>query len=54
MALGADGYITKPFSEREILDAIAARVRRHNRSGTASPSCSTNAAPSSAPSGPAS
>jgi signal transduction histidine kinase len=28
MALGADDYITKPFTEREILDAIAARVRR--------------------------
>ncbi len=28
MALGADDYITKPFSEREILDAIEARVRR--------------------------
>lgn len=28
MALGADDYITKPFTEREILDAIAARVTR--------------------------
>lgn len=28
MALGADDYITKPFTEREIIDAIAARVRR--------------------------
>ncbi len=28
MALGADDYITKPFTEREILDAIASRVRR--------------------------
>lgn len=28
MALGADDYITKPFTEREILDAIEARVRR--------------------------
>lgn len=28
MTLGADDYITKPFTEREILDAIAARVRR--------------------------
>ena len=28
MALGADDYITKPFTERDILDAIAARVRR--------------------------
>ncbi len=28
MALGADDYITKPFSEREILEAIAARVLR--------------------------
>lgn len=28
MALGADDYITKPFTEKDILDAIAARVRR--------------------------
>lgn len=28
MALGADDYITKPFTERDIVDAIAARVRR--------------------------
>jgi two-component system, sensor histidine kinase and response regulator len=28
MALGADDYITKPFTEKEILDAIQARVRR--------------------------
>jgi len=31
MALGADDYITKPFTEREILDAIAARVGRQRR-----------------------
>ncbi len=29
MALGADDYITKPFSERDILDAIGARTKRH-------------------------
>lgn len=29
MASGADDYITKPFSERDILDAIAARTKRH-------------------------
>jgi len=28
MARGADDYITKPFSERDIVDAIAARTRR--------------------------
>ncbi len=28
MSLGADDYITKPFTERDIVDAIAARVRR--------------------------
>jgi two-component system sensor histidine kinase/response regulator len=28
MSIGADDYITKPFSERDILDAIAARLRR--------------------------
>ena len=28
MALGADDYITKPFTEREILDAIDARITR--------------------------
>ncbi len=28
MALGADDYITKPFSEKDILDAIAARTQR--------------------------
>lgn len=28
MALGADDYITKPFTEREILEAIEARTRR--------------------------
>ncbi len=28
MALGADDYITKPFTERELLDAISARVGR--------------------------
>lgn len=30
MALGADDYITKPFNERDVLDAIAARVRRQS------------------------
>ncbi|MDD3180361.1 MAG: response regulator [Opitutaceae bacterium] len=29
MALGADDYITKPFTMRDILDAIAARMHRH-------------------------
>ena len=29
MTLGADDYITKPFSEQEILDAITSRTRRH-------------------------
>jgi two-component system, sensor histidine kinase and response regulator len=29
MMLGADDYITKPFTERDILDAIAARTKRH-------------------------
>jgi len=29
MGLGADDYITKPFTERDILDAIAARTQRH-------------------------
>jgi two-component system sensor histidine kinase/response regulator len=28
MALGADDYLTKPFSEKDILDVIAARTRR--------------------------
>jgi len=28
MALGADDYITKPFTERDIMEAISARVRR--------------------------
>ena len=28
MALGADDYITKPFTERDIVEAIAARFRR--------------------------
>lgn len=28
MALGADDYITKPFTEKEIVEAIAARTRR--------------------------
>ncbi|MFA6961633.1 MAG: response regulator [Opitutaceae bacterium] len=28
MAMGADDYITKPFTERDILDAIEARVKR--------------------------
>ncbi len=28
MALGADDYITKPFTERDIVDAIAARIHR--------------------------
>jgi two-component system sensor histidine kinase/response regulator len=32
MSLGADDYITKPFSEKEILDAIAARLRRQQPS----------------------
>jgi signal transduction histidine kinase len=30
MTLGADDYITKPFRTRDILDAIAARVRRQS------------------------
>jgi DNA-binding response OmpR family regulator len=29
MALGADDYITKPFTEKEVLEAIAARTKRH-------------------------
>jgi two-component system sensor histidine kinase/response regulator len=29
MALGADDYITKPFTERDITEAISARVHRH-------------------------
>lgn len=29
MTLGADDYITKPFTERDILNAIAARTERH-------------------------
>ncbi len=29
MKLGADDYVTKPFTEREIMDAIEARIRRH-------------------------
>lgn len=29
MALGADDYITKPFSEKELLEAVEARTRRH-------------------------
>jgi len=28
MSLGADDYITKPFTEKEVIDAIAARARR--------------------------
>jgi two-component system sensor histidine kinase/response regulator len=32
MALGADDYLTKPFTERDLLDAIAARVRRQQPS----------------------
>jgi two-component system sensor histidine kinase/response regulator len=28
MALGADDYITKPFTERDLVDAIAARTKR--------------------------
>lgn len=32
MALGADDYITKPFSEKEILDAVTARIRRQQPS----------------------
>ncbi len=28
MAMGADDYITKPFTERELLEAIAARINR--------------------------
>jgi signal transduction histidine kinase len=31
MALGADDYITKPFTERDLLDAIAVRVSRQSR-----------------------
>jgi two-component system sensor histidine kinase/response regulator len=32
MSLGADDYITKPFSEKEIFDAVSARTRRQQPS----------------------
>lgn len=38
MSLGADDYITKPFTQRDILDAIAARLRRQQtRKGIVEP-----------------
>ena len=30
MNLGADDYLTKPFTERELIDAIESRLKRHN------------------------
>ena len=30
MNLGADDYLTKPFSERELLDAIESRLKKHD------------------------
>jgi CheY-like chemotaxis protein len=38
MSLGADDYITKPFTQRDILDAIDARLRRQQtRKGIVEP-----------------
>jgi DNA-binding NtrC family response regulator len=45
MALGADDFITKPFARVELMDSVAARLRRH-RPGSHPPSSGARGEPS--------